>query len=265
MNTYKFDINKYLKRIGFKDTIAINLDSLIALHQAQCRTIPFENFDICLGKPIDISPRALEGKLVGQKRGGYCAELNGLFLLALESLGFGVRNLLGRVHLNGVPTGRGHRLILVSLEGKKWLVDTGFGVDNPKRPIPLICNSPVSFENQILRILKSEHYGFMLQSKQDGDWKNLYSFDLDYVCPMDIEYGNHYTSTHPNSFFVNARVAALPIGQGMISLHNRTLTKRIAGEKEVKVIDEGQAYLSILKKEFGIHLNVDYADFKPLL
>lgn len=186
-------------------------------------------------------------------------------MLALESLGFEVRNLLGRVHLSGEPTGRGHRLVLVSLEGEKWLVDTGSGAENPKRPLPLVCNLPVSFENQTLRILESEHYSFMLQSKQNGDWKNLYSFDLNYVCPMDIEYGNHYTSTHPNSFFVNSRVAALPIDQGMISLHNRGLKKRIAAEEEIQIIGEGQAYLSILEKEFGIHLSADYTDLKPLV
>lgn len=69
MNYYKLDIDKYLKRIGFKDVIAVDLKTLMALHQAQCRTILFENFDICLGRPIDIAPRSLEEKLVGQNVG----------------------------------------------------------------------------------------------------------------------------------------------------------------------------------------------------
>ncbi|WP_372836363.1 arylamine N-acetyltransferase [Pontibacterium sp.] len=54
-------------------------------------------------------------KLVNSNRGGYCFELNSLLLLALCHFGFNARPILGRVHLSGEVTGRGHLLILAEL------------------------------------------------------------------------------------------------------------------------------------------------------
>ena len=123
MSDFIFNKDEYLKRINFEGTISNNFEFLKSLHHAQQRTIPFENFDICLGKNINLEPEALVQKLIKNKRGGYCFELNGLFLLALKSFGFKARALLGRVHITGEPTGRGHQVTLVAIEGKKWLVD----------------------------------------------------------------------------------------------------------------------------------------------
>ena len=56
--------------------------------------------------------------------------------MALKSMGFDVRALLGRVHITGTPTGRGHQIELVTIEGKQWIADVGFGADTPRAPIP---------------------------------------------------------------------------------------------------------------------------------
>ena len=40
-----------------------------ALHVA---AIPFEAIDALLGRGVDISPAAVDAKLVGGRRGGYC-------------------------------------------------------------------------------------------------------------------------------------------------------------------------------------------------
>ncbi|RNL90389.1 arylamine N-acetyltransferase [Sinomicrobium pectinilyticum] len=264
MDNFSFNRDEYLKRINFNGRISDNFEFLKSIHRAQHRTIPFENFDICLGRNINLEPDVLVEKMVKNKRGGYCSELNGLFLLALKSFGFEARTLLGRVHLKGKPTGRGHRVTLVTIEGEKWLVDTGFGVDTPPVPIPLTCDRPVSFEDQTFRLKESSLYGFMLQSKHDTDWKNLYSFDLNHVCAGDIEYGNYFTSTHPRSFFVSSRVAALPVENGMISLFNMELKKRINGKEEKIFLEAGESYIHVLEQEFGIVLDAKYEDLKPL-
>ena len=104
----------------------------------------------------------------------------------------------------------------------------------------------------------------MLQTEKDEGWFDLYSFDLGHVCPADIKYGNHYTSTHPDSFFVFARVAALPVEKGVITLVNHTLKKTFAGEDDVQLLAEGQAYLDALKTHFGIELDAPYEELRPL-
>lgn len=264
MSTFKFDRNAYLQRINYAGETTPTLDTLKALHHAQLYTIPFENFDIQLGRGIDLSSEAVFEKLVHQSRGGYCYELNGLFLMALKDFCFDARPLLGRVHITGTPTGRGHQIELITIEDRQWIADVGFGADTPRAPIPLELDRPTTLDGQMIRLVKDERFGIMVQTVKEGQWVNLYSFDLGYVCPADIDYGNHFNATHPGSLFVFARVAMLPVKNGAITLFDNTLKKRV-GEKEiVQELAEGQAYLDALKTHFGIDLDAPYEKLRPL-
>ena len=70
---------QYLARLGLpqKAPSKAYLDELVRQNQL---VIPFENLDSTdLGRPVSIEPPALVQKLLVQRRGGYCFELNGLF------------------------------------------------------------------------------------------------------------------------------------------------------------------------------------------
>ncbi|CAL2095935.1 N-hydroxyarylamine O-acetyltransferase [Tenacibaculum sp. 190524A02b] len=264
MSKFIFNKEKYLERIKFQDTVTVSYESLKAIHRAQHLTIPFENFDICLGRSINLEPMDIVNKLIDRKRGGYCFELNGLLLMALNSFGFDARPLLSRVHVTGKPTGRGHQMTLVTIEEKKWIVDLGFGSNSPLLPIPLVFNKVISYENNSYRLIDSKLYGYMLQKKEIEEWKDLYSFDLSFIYDGDIEYGNHFSSTSKNSFFTNKRVAAIPVKNGIITLLDTKLKRMINGKEEMFEIEEGNAYLEMLNKEFGIEIDAKYDDLKPL-
>ncbi len=258
-----FSSQDYLARIGLESTPDISIDGLQAIHKAQHRTIPFENFDVALGRGVDPSPEALVRKLVDSKRGGYCFELNGLLLMALTHFGFDVRPLLGRVHLSGAPTGRGHLILLVSFEGEQWIVDAGFGAQTPRAPLPLVLEQEIQIDMQTFRLLDNDLYGVMLQGQQNGEWSNLYSFDFSHVCGGDIKYGNHFTSTHPESSFVASCIAALPTDTGLVTLANQTLRIRTAGDVVEQELD-GANYIESLRTHFGIELDEPYEALKPL-
>ena len=85
MKLFKFDRKAYLQRINYVGDTTATWETLSALHHAQLYNIPFENFDIQLGRGIELSPEAVFEKLVHQRRGGYCFEINGRFLMALIS------------------------------------------------------------------------------------------------------------------------------------------------------------------------------------
>lgn len=265
MNKQDFDREAYLQRINYDGEITPTLDQLKALHHAQLYTIPFENFDILLGRGINLEPRALFNKLVHKRRGGYCFELNGLFLMALKAFGFDARPLLGRVHITGTPTGRGHQIELVTLQGRQWIADVGFGSDTPRAPIPLELDQPKIHDGQKIRLIDADHFGIMVQAFKEDEWQDLYSFDLSHVCSADIDYGNHFSSTHPSSIFTFARVAALPVHDGVIAIFDTTLKRTISGKEEVQELAEGQAYLDALKTHFGIELDAPYEMLRPLL
>lgn len=86
--------------------ISVDFESLKRIHRAQHLSIPFENFDIWLGRKINIDSISIFNKLVQKRRGGYCFESNGLLLMALKSFNFKARPILGRVHVSGQPGGR---------------------------------------------------------------------------------------------------------------------------------------------------------------
>ncbi len=83
MDNKAFELDTYLDRLRYSGVVQPTEDQLETLHRAQVYTIPFENFDILLGRGISLEPAALFDKMVRRKRGGYCFELNGLFLMAL--------------------------------------------------------------------------------------------------------------------------------------------------------------------------------------
>ncbi len=264
MDSLKFDLETYLHRINFSGGIDVSQDTLARLHHAHFYSIPFENFDILLGRGINLDPQAVFNKLVLKKRGGYCFELNSLFLQALKALGFKARALLARVHLTGIPSGRGHQLELITIDGRNWLADVGFGGNSPRMPIPMELDNPVTKDGQTTRLTDGGDFGTMFQILENHEWKNLYSFDLGHVFPADIAYGNHYTSTHPDTFFTFSRVAGRPLPGGEITLLDQTLKITVNGKEEVQTLPDSPAYLDAIKMNLGIELDAPYHDLKPL-
>ncbi len=254
----KINFDAFLQRINYSGSLTPDLDLLEALQRAQIYTIPMENFDIILGRGIKLAAHTLFDKLVNHKRGGYCFELNGLFLMALNEFGFDARPVLARVHFSGPPTGRGHQISLVSLMGKQWIVDVGFGNPNPRMPIPLELDHPMIHDGRLFRLTDAGPFGIMLQAFYHEKWQNLYSFDLEHVCKGDIEYGNHFCSTHPSSFFTTSRIAALPTPNGVITLIDNRFKKKESDDVEEMEIKKGQSYLDILDSQFGIKLDTTY-------
>jgi len=84
-----FDLNAYCARIGYAGPLTPTLETLHAVVARHAATIPFENLDVLLGRPIRLDAESLQKKLVRERRGGYCFEQNGLLLLALGAFGSG--------------------------------------------------------------------------------------------------------------------------------------------------------------------------------
>lgn len=257
-------LDRYLARVGLDRRPAAGEDGLHALHHAQFTTLPFENFDIQLGRPIRLGQDDLLAKLVDHRRGGYCFELNGLMLMVLHSLGFTARPLLGRVHLHEPPSGRTHQVNLVEIGGRSWIMDVGFGAGGPRCPLPLDTGHVSEGSGWAFRLVDREPWGFMMQSRIDGAWRDSYSFDLGHTTPADIVVANHYTSTSPLTHFVTNRVASFPMPDGRVSLSDFTLTWVIGQDHREQTLAPGPSYLQVLARTFGIELDATYDDLRPV-
>lgn len=91
-------------------------------------TVPFENLDIRMGRPIILDQPLFFQNIVTNCRGGYCYELNGCFEWLLKSLGFQVSMLSASVATknDSFSPDFDHMLLLVHLK-EHWLADVGFG------------------------------------------------------------------------------------------------------------------------------------------
>ena len=134
------DVPAYLDRIGYHGPLAPTSDTLCALHRQHMLTVPFENLDIGLGRKIVLDPERFVEKIVRQRRGGFCYELNGAFATLLGALGFRVTLLSARVaNDQGVASKEfDHLALQIDLEDR-WLADVGFG-ENFLEPLRLISH-----------------------------------------------------------------------------------------------------------------------------
>ena len=77
------EIEAYLQRIKHVGKVQTNEAALRSLHRAHLFTVPFENLDIHLGRKIVCDESRILHKIVNERRGGFCYELNGAFALLL--------------------------------------------------------------------------------------------------------------------------------------------------------------------------------------
>jgi N-hydroxyarylamine O-acetyltransferase len=113
-------VEGYLQRIG-----ASRDSSLAELQELHLLSVPFENLHTHMDIRIVLEIPWLYDKIVTQRRGGFCYELNGLFAELLRDLGHSVELLAARV-FNGEKLGPPFDHLALLVDGA-WLVDVGFG------------------------------------------------------------------------------------------------------------------------------------------
>jgi N-hydroxyarylamine O-acetyltransferase len=249
------DIDAYLWRIGYSGEVAPTLAVLDALHLAHATHIPFENLDIQLGRPIQIDLANVQAKLVHGGRGGYCFEQNTLLAAVLRQLGFHVTTLLARVRLHKQrPVPRSHMVLKVDTGDGSYLADVGFGSGGLLQPIALRSGVEVAQFGWRLRL--SEEPGlWVLQAQQEDAWQDLYAFTLEPQLPVDFEAANWYTSTHPDSRFVQTLTAQRSALERRYVLRGREFVISEPGRSVTRTITEDDDLLRILSEVFDLHFS----------
>jgi N-hydroxyarylamine O-acetyltransferase len=205
--TEPLDLQAYLARIGHTGELDPTIETLTALHRQHVLSIPFENLDILLGRPIRLDLESLQAKLVHGRRGGYCFEQNALFGAVLERLGFEVTGLAARVCMgDDRSTPRTHMILGVDFGGRRWLADVGFGGDTLLEPIAYDDDQAVLQGAWTFQLGDEGDVRVLRGLRADG-WMDLYAFTEEPQLPVDYEVANHYTSTWTRSPFVTKTIA----------------------------------------------------------
>ena len=257
MSLSQADLKAYFDRIGFTSDPRPDRETLAALVAAHTGSIPFENLNPLLGLPVPLAPDALVGKLVAQRRGGYCYEQNGLFSHVLETIGFDFTPLAARVlwmQSDDAVTPRTHKLLLVKLPEGPVLADVGFGGAVCTGVLDLVPDVPQTTPHERFRLLKLNGE-WRQQIEIGGEWRTTYRFDLTPQLPVDDELGNWFTSASPASHFTySLTIARSPAGRRH-ALRNFDYSVHSPGEpSEKRRLETPEEVCEILERDFVIEL-----------
>ncbi len=246
-----FNLDAYLDRIGWRGGRTQSYDTLAGILDRHIRHVPFENFDVLLGRPIQLAIPALQAKIVDARRGGYCFEHASLMAAALEALGFPVRRHIARVILFQ-PYGeapRDHMYLAVSADGGSFVIDPGFGPFASRFPIPL--DGTATPEGH--RMTHDGALWTLHGRRRDADFAGWASTMAD-DNPVDFEMSNHFKSTHPGSVFRQWIFASAVTPTGRVNIMNRDVTW-LSGETETTTqLSHREQLRTLVAAHFGFDL-----------
>jgi N-hydroxyarylamine O-acetyltransferase len=264
-DTVEFDLDAYLRRIGWEGERRADAATLRGVHLAHMRGIPFENLDALRRTAPSLDPADLLAKLVHSRRGGYCYEHNTLLASALEALGFGVTLLTARVAVGAdriESRPRTHMALLVQTPGdpQPYLADVGFGaIGALLEPVPLRADVEFQDAGRRHRLVHVPHRGplqmWLLQAHDRGKdaWAGQYAFTLEPFEKPDYDVINWHIATNPRSPFTQRLFVQSVSAERHLQLHGSLLTETRADGtvRERELTREVQVRL-LLEQEFGI-------------
>lgn len=248
MTAENFNLTDYLSRIGYEGEVRNDIATLTQLMQQQLRTIVFENTEVQAGRIPSLLPEDIVKKVIINRRGGYCYEINGVFAMALTAIGFewyfaGARSML-------YPTRRPktHMVLIVRVDGCDYLCDTGFGGYALRAPMVIEEGETVQDGDRFrLEIVGGE---YVLGAMVQGEWQRLYGFALQPQEWIEFSLANYFNATHPDTIFTQKKLAIMQTSNG----------RKILVDNELKLIEGGKLekldvnYESALKEYFGLEL-----------
>ena len=251
----------YLQRLGYDSPPPPTLATLRDLQLRHVCTFAFESLSTRLRLPVPIDLPSVEQQVLFDGRGGYCYELNQMFLALLQELGFEARGITGRVVMGGPPdarTARTHRLSLVTLDGVRYITDVGFGGMVPSSPLQLDTEAVQATAHEPYRLtFNAGENSYTLWAEVAGEWRGLYVFDLQVQGAIDYEIGNWYVSTHPNSPFLGQlKVALLAPGKRHTLNNAHYAIHSLDQPSEKRLLNNAQELTVLLRDTFGIRVPV---------
>ncbi len=265
MSDTQIDLDAYLARVGYEGSREPTLENLIAIQFAHAISIPFENLSILFGNGVQLDLDTLQKKIVGECRGGYCFEQNGLALAALQQLGFKATGLIGRVRWmveDEVAAPLTHMLIRVDFEDGSYIYDGGFGGIRMTGVLRLEPDLVQKTRHEDHRIVQDGEDYTIQANLGLGDgadrWVNVVEFTVIPQSPVDYELSSWYTSTHPESLFTNNLIVERPTDDARRMIFNNMFIERLRGQEqtmhEIADVDE---LAQLLDRHFGLPVETD--------
>lgn len=251
----------YLDRIGASGSFDPSVESLVTLHELHMAAVPFENLDIPLGREIVMDEARFLDKVVRQRRGGFCYELNGAFAWLLRAIGFDVTFLSARVYDGDGKPGPDfdHMALGVAIAGETWIADVGFGESfrAPLRFVPDKAQRDSDPRGHEYRFTDASGVTVLwkrdIASERGEGWIPQYSFTLTPRALGEYAAMCRHQQTSAESSFTKKVVCTRTTAGGRITLTAAALIETgVDGRVETPVARED--WYDVLKTRFGVVL-----------
>ncbi|EJL74187.1 arylamine N-acetyltransferase family protein [Chryseobacterium populi] len=250
------ELKKYFERIHFTGNAEADLETLNSILELHPQYISFENIDSYTNLVPQVDIENVFQKLVVENRGGYCYEQNVLLKNVLETIGFQVTVHLGRVFWRRErkdKAARTHMLLVVTLNGEKYLADSGFGTVTLTAPLVLHSKDEQTTPNEKFQITQNgTHYILSLIAEEKMP---IYGFTLEEAEQSDVEVANWFIATHPSSTFKGNLIITKVDRTARYTIHNKSLNIRYNnGFKENIDISNDSELFTLLENAFNIRV-----------
>lgn len=251
------NIKSYLDRIGIENTdVAADLGNLKLLQRQHLLNIPFENLDIHWKRPIVLDGNSFYDKIIGEKRGGFCYELNGLFYELLTKIGFQSKIISAKVSKGNGDFGAeyDHLAIITQVGNEDYLVDVGFGAFAAE-PLKLVLDAQQKDDNGVFAIEKYDENYLKVVKKDVDIWQSEYIFT-----PFERDLGEfsgmcRFHQISPESHFTRGKVCSLMTLNGRKTLTDAKFIENKNGRKKEIAVNSVEQFNQILEREFNIKPN----------
>lgn len=260
------DIQGFLQRIQLAGPIDGSYDCLVALKTAFLQTVPFENIDIHIPRKIKLSPDRAAAKIVGEGRGGFCYECNGLLHDILSASGYEVKMCSARMYKQEMLSPPfEHMVLIVSVGDVEYLVDVGNG-ESVRAPLDLakqeISATPEGKSYRLGRF--QEAVSLEVQELPGEDWAPR--FTLDPTPRSREEFADRcvYQQTSEDSVFTTQPLATLALADGRRTLRGNHYREQRTGKPVVEeILTEEAAYYDCLDRKFNLRFSEKDRKFWP--
>ncbi|MEU0136584.1 arylamine N-acetyltransferase [Streptomyces sp. NPDC006296] len=244
-------VEAYLHRIGAVRPVRADAAALRELQLRHLMTVPFENLSVHLGQDVVLDEEKLVDKIVADRRGGFCYELNGAFAVLLRDLGFRVVLLQARVFGDGGRLGIPYDHVALRVETDDgtgpWLADVGFG-DHALHPLALEARTEQEDPGGTFRFREAPQGD--LDLLRDGS--RQFRLDLRPRVLADFRAGSWYHRTSPDSHFTRSLICSRCTADGRVTLRGRTLITTVRGERQELELRDDAEVLAAYRDHFGM-------------
>jgi N-hydroxyarylamine O-acetyltransferase len=207
------DVAAYLDLLGLERPTTLDVGYLERLQRAHMTKIPFENLDVFARRGVRTDDAWAVAKVIDRQRGGWCFELNGAFAALLDELGYDVSRRAATVFFSQAQDLPSHLTLVVTLEGKRYLVDVGFG-DSFIRPLRLDAPGPHDGGSGTFGFVFDSGQTTLVAYDDHGEAEGQYRFDGISRRSADFDEASTLLQTQPGLQWTKSRFATRLIDGG---------------------------------------------------